>query len=291
MDTRLMRTLIAVADHGTLTAAAEHLGVAQPALSQALRRLEDELEVRLFDRSRRGSVLTDAGRAIIDDVRASLALADAATQRARAFGAGKAGRLHIAFVTHAVYDLLPMALRLARAEFPGVEIQLSEMGNADQLRAVAEGAVDLAVLHTPVTLTGRLREKLVRRDRMIAALPADHPVGADGRVGLADVARLGLVWYPEQQLPVMRANIVSAMSRAGHPVRIVQDANRTLTVLSCVAAGLGASLLPLTSTALQHRGVRFAELRDGEGLPLFELGVVWRSAGRPTLAGQLAARL
>ena len=75
LDTRLMRYLLAVADAGSLTHAAAALGVAQPALSQALKRLETELGVRLFDRSRRGATLTEAGRAIIDDVRASLALA------------------------------------------------------------------------------------------------------------------------------------------------------------------------------------------------------------------------
>lgn len=286
-----MRALVAIADAGNLTLAAERLGVAQPALSQSIRKLEDELGVRLFERSRRGSVLTEAGRAIIDDVRASVALSDSATLRARAIAGGKAGRIHIGFVTHAVYDVLPAALRLLRAEFPGVEVELTEMGNADQLQAVADGAIDLALLHTPVALTGRMREKLIRRDRLLAVLPIGHPLGADGRVGLADVAQLGLVWFPERQLPALRAGIIGAMSRAGVTARVVQEANRSLTVLSCVAAGLGASLLPYSATVLQHQGVRYAELRDGQGLPHFELAAVWLAAGKPTLASQLVARL
>ena len=291
LDTRLMRYLLAVADAGSLTHAAEALGVAQPALSQALNRLEADLGVRLFERSRRGAVLTDAGRAIIDDVRASLALAESATQRARAIAGGRAGRLHIGFVTHAVYDVLPSALRLLRGEFPGVEIVLSEMSNADQLAALEQGAIDLAMLHTPMPLTGKVRVKLVRRERFLAVLPVGYPLGPDGRTGLADIARLGLVWFPDRQLPTVRAGIVGAFVRAGLDLPFVQEANRSLTVLSCVAAGLGASLLPQSAAVLAHRGVQFVELRDGDSLPHFELGVLWLAGTRLTLAEQLAERL
>ncbi|MCZ2499335.1 LysR family transcriptional regulator [Xylophilus sp. Kf1] len=291
LDTRLMRYLLAVADAGSLTHAAETLGVAQPALSQALKRLEEDLGVRLFERSRRGATMTDAGRAIIDDVRASLALAESATRRARDIAGGRAGRLHIGFVTHAVYDALPSALRLLKADFPGVQIVLSEMSNADQLAALEQGEIDLALLHTPMALAGRVRMKLVRRERFLAVVPAGHPLGPDGRIGLADVAALGLVWFPQKQLPAARAGIVAALQRAGLEPRFVQEANRSLTVLSCVAAGLGASLLPQSAAVLAHRGVQFVELRDGESLPHFELGVLWLAASRPTLAEQLAERL
>lgn len=286
-----MGYLVAVADTGSLTKAADLLGVAQPTLTQSLNKLEAELGGRLFERSRRGAVLTDAGRAIIDDVRASLALAESATMRAKAIAGGKAGRLHIGFVTHAVYEVLPSALRLLRSEFPGVEVVLSEMSNADQLEALDKRRIDLAMLHTPVALGGRVREKLIRRERLVAVLPASCPLGPDGRVGLRELAELGLVWFPERQLPLLRAAIVGAIRRAGYAPQIVQEANRSLTVISCVAAGLGASLLPQSATVLQHRGVQFAEVRDGDALPHFELSVLWLAGSKPTLAAQLAARL
>lgn len=290
-DTRTMRYLLAVADLGSMTAAAAHLGVAQPALSQALRRVEEGLGVRLFERSRRGAVLSAAGRAVVDDVRASLALAESAERHARAIAGGKTGRLHIGFVTHAVYDALPTALKLLHTQFAGTQVVLSEMGNADLVQALAEGRIDLAMLHTPVALQGRVRQKLVRRDRLVAVLPASYPLPADGRAALADLERLGLVWFPEAQLPTLRAGIAGAFSRAGLALRVVQEANRSLTVLSCVAAGAGASLLPQSAEVLQHRGVRFAPLRDGELLPFFELSVLWQASGRATLASRLAALL
>jgi DNA-binding transcriptional LysR family regulator len=147
------------------------------------------------------------------------------------------------------------------------------------------------MLHTPVAVQGAVRQKLVRRDRLMAVLPAAYPLEPDGRVSLADVARLGLVWFPESQLPSLRAAIAAAFLRMGLEIRVVQEANRTLTVLSCVAAGIGASLLPQSATVLQHRGVQFAPLRDGERLPYFELSVLWQASGRPTIASQLAGLL
>lgn len=291
MDTRQMRCVIAIAEAGSLTKAAERLGLAQPALTQTLNRLEKELGTALFTRTRRGAALTDAGQAVIDDLRASLAYGDAATERARAMGAGRAGRLTIGFVTHAVYEVLPNALRRLRAEHPQLDVVLREMSNAEQVAALEGGRIDIALLHPPVSVTARVHELRLGEEPLIAALPAAWALDDDGCVSLADVARHGLVWFPEQQIPALRAQLLGALRRAGHETRVVQDANRTLTVLSCVAAGLGWSLLPRSVRALQHEGVRYAEVRDGAGLPAFELSALWLARSRPTFADAFAAML
>lgn len=291
MDTRQMRCVIAIAEAGSLTKAVERMGLAQPALTQTLNRLEQELGTRLFTRSRRGATLTDAGLAVIDDLRASLAYGDTATERARAMGAGRAGRLTIGFVTHAVYEVLPNALRRLRAEHPQLDVVLREMSNAEQVSALEGGRIDIALLHPPVTVTARVHELRLGEEPLIAALPSSWPLHEDGCVSLADVARHGLVWFPEQQIPALRAQLLGALRRAGHETRVVQDANRTLTVLACVAAGLGWSLLPRSVRALQHEGVRYAEVRDGAGLPAFELSALWLARSRPTFADTFAAML
>ena len=286
-----MRYLLAVADLGSLTQAAEFLDVTQPALSQVLNRLEHELGVKLLTRSRRGATLTVAGQAIIDDVRDSLGRADAATLRAKAVGAGRAGRLTIGFVTNAVYEVLPRALRTLHAELPEVEVVLREMNNADQAQALAKGSIDVALLHTPAPLVGHMHEKVVGRDRMIAAVPVHFALGSDGKIGLADIARAGLIWFPEQHLPVLRAGILAAIRKTGEEARVVQEINRALTALACVSAGMGVSLLPVSVRALQHCGVRFAEVRDNADLPRFELSVAWPVRSREMLADRFAAML
>ncbi len=291
MDTRQMRCIVAISEAGSLTRAAERLGLAQPALTQTLNRLEHELGARLFARTRRGATLTEAGLAIVDDVRASLAHGDAAAHRARAMGAGRAGKLTVGFVTHAIYEVLPRALRRLRAEHPQLDVVLREMSNAEQVDALEGGHIDIALLHPPVSLNAQVNELRLGEEPLVAALPAAYALADDGCVSLAEVARHGLVWFPEQQIPALRAQLLGSIRRAGHDVKVVQDANRTLTVLACVAAGLGWSLLPRSVHALRHEGVRYAEVRDGAGLPAFELVAMWLARSRPTFADAFAQKL
>ena len=288
MDTRQMRCIVAIAEAGSLTRAAEQLGLAQPALTQTLNRLETELGARLFTRSRRGAVLTDVGLAILDDIRASLAYGDAASGRAHAMGTGRAGRLTIGFVTHALYEVLPNALRRLHAEHPQLDVVLREMSNSEQVEALEGGRIDMALLHPPVSISTRVHELRLGADPMLVALPADYAVAADGCVSMAEVAQHGLVWFPDAQIPALRGQLLGALRRAGHETRVVQDANRTLTVLACVAAGMGWSLLPRSVRALRHGGVQYAELRDGASLPPFELSALWLARSRPTFADVFA---
>lgn len=286
-----MRCIVAIAEAGSLTRAAEQLGLAQPALTQTLNRLEKELGARLFDRSRRGATPTEAGLAILEDTRASLAYGDAATERARAIGAGRAGRLTIGFVTHALYEVLPKALRRLHAEHPQLDVVLREMSNSDQVAALEGGRIDIALLHPPVSTEARVHELRLGEDPVMAALPADYALAADGCVSMAEIAQHGLVWFPDAQIPALRAQLLGALRRAGHETRVTQDANRTLTVLACVAAGMGWSLLPRSVQALRHGGVQYAEVRDGACLPAFELSALWLARSRPTFADAFAALL
>lgn len=291
METRNLKYFLAVVDAGSVTRAAEALDIAQPALSQALSRMERDLGVKLFERTRRGAQLTPAGEAIVEDVRLSVARIDAASHRAREIGAQRGGRLSIGFASAALFSLLPRAIAALRVEVPNVELMLKEMSNAEQASALEKGVIDIGLLHTPVAVGGRMREKLIVRERLLAVLPISFNIGDDGKVGLKDLSDAGLVWFPGDQLPVVRAGILSAFRKAGCEANVVQDANRSLTVLACVAAGCGASLLPQSVTALQFAGVRFCEVRDGDNLPPFELSAIWPMRSRPTLADRFAALL
>src|SRR5260221_6407519 len=133
VETRLLRQFIAVAEELHFHRAAERLNMAQPPLSQAIRKLEDELEVRLFDRSNRHVALTAAGASFLDTARRALAQLDDGTEQARRVAAGVAGRLTITFVESAQLDLLPGILRAFRSRFPDIELKLQEATTAGQI--------------------------------------------------------------------------------------------------------------------------------------------------------------
>ena len=196
---RNLKYFLAVADAGSVTGAAQALGIAQPALSQAITRMERELGVKLFERTRRGAALTTAGAAIVDDIRLGVSRIDAAEKRARDIGAQLGGRLTVGFASAALFDVLPRAIAALRAQAPGVELVLKEMSNAEQAAALEEGSIDLGLLHTPVAVGGKMREKLIVRERMLAVMPLAHPVSDDGKVSLRELADLGLVWFPHDE--------------------------------------------------------------------------------------------
>lgn len=288
METRHLRYFLAVIDHGSLSGAAEWLGIAQPALSTALARMEKELGVRLFERSRRGAAPTPAARAILDDVRTSVMRIDAAARHAREIARGSAGQLTVGLVSSALFDTLPRALRELRRRAPGVRVILREMSNAEQADALQTGEIDIGLMHTPVAVGGRMRERQLLRERLVAAVPDEFEVAPDGKVALADIAAAGLVLYPQAQLPVFYANILDAIRKAGYETHVAQEANRTLTVLACVAGGCGVALLPSWIRSLNFRGVRFCEVRDGDTLPTFDLSAIWPARSVPTLADLFA---
>jgi DNA-binding transcriptional LysR family regulator len=286
---RNLKYFLTVADAGSVTRAAERLNIAQPALSQAITRLERELGVKLFQRTRRGAALTAAGEAIVDDIRLGVARIDAAEKRAKDIATQRGGRLTVGFVSAALFEVLPKAIAALRADAPNVELELKEMSNAEQASALEAGEIDLGLLHTPVAVGGKMREKLIARERFLAALPGAYPVADDGMVSLRELAQIGLVWYPHNQLPVVRAGILSAFRKAGCEAKVVQNANRSLTVLACVAAGCGASLVPQSVQALRFDGVRLCEVRDGRSLPFLELSAIWPHRSKPALADKLAS--
>ncbi|MBI2727745.1 MAG: LysR family transcriptional regulator [Polaromonas sp.] len=284
METRHLRYFLAVAETGSLTRAAETLGVAQPALSQALVRMEGLLGVKLFTRSRRGAELTVAGQAILEDARLSLARIDAATEHARLIGQGIAGRLTIAFVATASLQLLPEALYAYRQKTPRVEFILREMTDLDQVAALEAGTIDVGLLYTPIEIHARMKQRVIARYRMVAAVREDFPVGADGKVSLADVARGGLVLFGTHEAPALRAAVLTAIRKVGEHAEIVQEASRTTTVLACVAAHCGSALVSSATARVSFPGVRYAEVREVHMLPTMELSAVWPARSKPMLA-------
>lgn len=284
METRHLRYFLAVVHAGTLTRAAEQLGIAQPALSQALDRMEQQLGVKLFVRSRSGARLTPAGEAIVEEVQMGLSCIDAAAHQARQIGKGLGGKLTIGFVATGAYRILPAALQTFRASMPDVHVSLLELSNSEQVAALEDGTLDLAILFTPVELSGKMKQRVLRRDRLIAVLPTDFQVAADGKVGLAELAQRGLVFAPREQVPMMRAEILSALRQAGKEGRVVQEAYRIMAVLACVAGHCGVSLLPEATRDLGFPGVQFREVRESRLLPMVELSVIWPARSRRTLA-------
>nr|WP_287254923.1 LysR family transcriptional regulator [Mesorhizobium sp.] len=239
--------------------AALRLAMAQPPLSQSIGRLEKELGVKLFERANRRLTLTRAGAAFVEEARASVLHADAALHVARAAHDGEAGEIRIGFVSAALYEHLPHLLSRLRETYPDIHPKLIEVSTNEQIAALSRSEIDIGFVHPPLGTDERLDVHGYPAEDLIAVLPDDrHTHG----VTLTDLARHGLIMFPAAQGPALHARIMDTFTKAGLEVRIVQEATRALTMLSLVAAGFGAALLPRSTQRLVFQGVRYAAIAD-----------------------------
>ncbi|MGV9595251.1 LysR family transcriptional regulator [Streptosporangium sandarakinum] len=193
MELRQLRYLVVIDEVGNLGRAAERLYVSQPALSYALRRLEGELGVRLFDRHAAGVRATAAGREVVDEARRTLLQADRVTAAAERHRLGRAGRLRVGFEASGAGELTTRA----RAEFarrhPGVRVEPKRFDWGQEAAALREGRVDVAFAWLPADLTG-MRSEIVYVEGRVVGLPSGHPLAGRDGVSVMETADEPLMW-------------------------------------------------------------------------------------------------
>src|ERR1700761_6495323 len=186
MELRHLRYFVAVAETGSLTAAAEHrLHTSQPSLSRQIRELEDQVGAELLLRSARGVALTAAGKAFIDHARLALAQVDAAVEAARRAAQPAKQRFALGFLTGQEMTWLPHAMHVLRDELPGVDITVSSDYSPDLAEGVARGRLDLAFMRAEPGFD--LDYRVVRREPLIVLMPSDHPLAAKEAVAPQDL--------------------------------------------------------------------------------------------------------
>ena len=255
-----VRRFVVVAEECHFGRAAERLHIAQPPLSQAIRQLEFDLGVELLARTTRQVALTPAGELYLERARAILASADAASDAAVRVAAGELGRVAIGFTGSATYDLLPSLARVLRAEFPGLWLDLKcELLTPDQVAGLLDKTLDLGFLRPPVRHPD-IELRVLRREPLMAVLPAEHPLAARPSVRLAELRDEPFVTYPSRRRSVVHDAVLDACAEAGFVPAKVQEVRETATLVSLVAAGLGVALVPASVQHLRITGASYRPL-------------------------------
>lgn len=267
MDLRQLRHFVTLAQTLNYRQAAEQLHMSQPPLSQSIRKLEDDLGVQLFERDRRGTVLSDAGRAALDSAKLALYHARQVQAVSQATASGELGRLHIGFIGSATFSLIPQLVQAFRAAYPAIDLVLTESTTREICTQVASGDFDAGLLRYPVTQATDLSITPVEPDRLIAALPAGNPLLIKDQLQLIDLADQAFVNYRPSEVPGLHALVVLACQNAGFMPQIKQHAIQAQTLVSLVGAGLGVALVPAVVAKASTPGVVFRELADAQNLP------------------------
>lgn len=272
MELRQLRYFIAVAEAGSFSRAAELLHVSQPPLSVQIKALEDEIGVRLLERTTRGVSLTSAGTAFFDEARGALARLEHAKSAATRAHRGEIGMLSVGFVTIADYGVLPPALKSFRSSHPLVEVQLHELTTDAQIRELRASRLDLCIALAPVNEPDLQFERLLQEELVLAA-PSNHPIAkGEGTIDLRALAKESFIIPPRDVAPGLYDRTHDYCRSSGFAPRITQHARQMQTVISLVSSGMGFALVPSSVRNLKRRGVQYRRLR-GKAARI-ELGVL-----------------
>lgn len=260
MELRQLRYFVALCETRNFRRAAARLNLSQPPLTVAIRRLEQELGERLFDRGPREVTLTPAGAAALEAAQMTLAHAENFRAAVRNGAAGERGRLRVGFVESATFDLLPRVIPQFRSRYPLIELVLEEATSSAIGEALKSGDLDVGLVRLPLQASAMIETRVIDRDVLHLAVPAASALAGGEAIPLERAADLPFVVHGK--VSVLHLISLMACQRAGFAPRIAQEAAQVSAILSLVRSGLGVALVPGRASAALPKGVCLVELAD-----------------------------
>ncbi|MDE1161357.1 MAG: LysR substrate-binding domain-containing protein [Acidobacteriaceae bacterium] len=264
MELRHLRYFTAVVQWNGYREAARQRNIAQPALSQAVSELEEELGLKLFNREKRRARLTPEGEVFYVEAVRVLEQAQHAIDAARRAARGEIGTLRIGFLGSATSSFLPDLIRLYRQRYPGVKLVLEELTPLQQDEAFARGELDVGFTR-PLTRdqAALFNTRSIYKEPLLVAMP-DHCAPKGKSVALNTFEGKPLILFHRRGAPGLYDSITALCKEAGFVPRVEYEPNMMQTVLSLVASEAGAAIVPACVSNLRADGVKFLRLTPDE---------------------------
>jgi DNA-binding transcriptional LysR family regulator len=273
LDLRQMRYVVEVAKERNFSRAAANLHVAQQAVSRQVKLVEEALGVQLFERTHRGVELTAAGEAFVEEAQRALNAADRVASQTQAAARGQTGALRLAYTLSTVYETLPAVIAAAAAE-PELNVSTREIFAEDLERLLSNERVDVA-LAPHVGHRSGLEQHPVRREPLVAAVAANHPLAPQPSIPVAALAEQTIELWPEFMAPGYFAAVVAACRGAGFEPLLDEHAAGSM-VWGNIAGGRGVGLVVGSLRYQLPRGIALVPL--AAPTPTLAIDLVWPTA-------------
>lgn len=289
IETRLLQQFVAVAEELHFNRAAERLHMAQPPLSQAIRKLESAVGAPLFVRTNRSVALTPAGAAFLVTARSTLRALEEGVAQTQRVAQGIEGHLTLTFINIAPYAPLLRALRDFRHASPGISFTMVEATTQEQVIALEQGRADIGFMRTPGTSVPHLRLATVSSEPIVVALPAGHRLEATPTIALELLKEDAFVASPRTLGKGFHDQLISLCHAAGFVPNIVQHGRQMQTLIALVAAGFGVALLPASLATNDRTDVVFRPLQvdASDGLSRLDLLMAWNETRTSVIRDRL----
>ena len=259
-------------------AAAEALGVAQPALSRQIAQLEKSLGLDLLRRTRRKVEITPTGQALLDRIEPLLRDLSRLPAELAAVAGGQHGRVRVGFTGLAMATVLPGIFREFHRAYPGIKLELNESPTAAQLPALLAGDIDCGFFH-PDAPTSALETRTLLREKNGVLLPKDHPLARRAKLQLRDLADTPFVLFPRQHNPGFYDRVLAAFAAAKIAPHIAEEVWPRANGVGLVRAGVGATFVCPSEAKQLPPEVVFHALTGPA--PESRLVVGWRATPEP----------
>ncbi|KMY33244.1 LysR family transcriptional regulator [Lysinibacillus xylanilyticus] len=271
MDIRKMRYFMMVAEELNFSRAAERLRMAQPPLSQEIRKLEEELGVQLFHRTKRMVELTDAGRIFLEGSQQTLLQLERTIKETQLAAEGKIGSLIIGFVDST--EIVIEVLNKFRERFPKIQLILREMTTEQQLKALYEKQIHIGFIRSKLN-NGIITSEVCSEESLRLVLHQDHPFASLPEIPLRLLIDEPFILFPRHMGPNFYDLIISYFWDHGVNLNVVQEAIQMQTIVNLVASGMGVSVVPSSVESYKHPGVIYKKIQ--ETTPKVNLYAGWR---------------
>ena len=258
MDFRQFRYFVVTAEELHFARAAERLGIAQPALSQQIKSLEQQLGTRLFFRTKRRVELTETGTAFLQEAQATLAQADKAVRLVKNMARGEAGQIDIGLVGSVMYDSrFTRQLKAYSSEHPGVRISLHEVPILRQIDELLSQHLDIAIIRKPIPHKAleEVEQFTLSTQRLVVALPKQHPLSHNATVRLIDLKDDPFLAFEDPPGIGIGQALLDLCRNAGFEPVIAHKVAEIATLISLVAAGFGVGIVAGIVSHLRLPGV------------------------------------
>ncbi len=279
MELRHLSYFITVAEELNFSKAALRLYTAQPSLSQQIKDLEDDVGVRLLNRTKRKVELTEEGAVFLEQARLTLAQADKAVAMARQVSQAKQQLLRIGFVPVAEMKIFPYVLPNLRVQNPDLKIDLLSLNNVDQIRGIKQGELDISFTRDNFQ-SDEIESKFVLREPLIFILPKEHPLAKYERIPVQALDGIDFIIPSDEQSKMLHDAILNFAKDHGIEFNIVQKADNILFNINSIGIGLGCTILPgyIAPLTMNNTVIRPLDVE----LPSLDLFVSYRKNSNST---------
>ena len=261
MELRHLRYFVTVAEELNISRASARLRISQPAVSRQLRDLEEELGVELFRREKSGLKLTPAGETFLAHARDLLRRSGDAVKQMESFGKRAKEIVTVGYIAPVLASILTPALRRFSQQHSDTEVALREMPPGEQLKALRDGGIDLALIGNPCPEVEReFAVTVLTRIPFQAVLPDNHLLALRKRIALSELEQETFIGFAEEKFPGRNNAICAACQAAGFTPRFGPHVENLTALLALAAAGKGVTLAPAEVGQLAHPQAVFVPL-------------------------------